>query len=308
MNLFIQINCLNEEESITECINDLPTELDGIDNIEIVIVDDGSSDRTQEVAKTLGVKHIVVHSQNRGLPSAVNSGIRYALANKADILINTDADGQYPGKHIKDLIQPILNGKADFVYAQRDMSKINHFSFLKIQLQKFGARIVSMLTGDSIQDAASGFRAMNREAMARIFLLSDFASPLETFIQAKIKKLGVHTIKIIPRATERPSRIVKSNFKYVIKSAVIILDNLIIYKPLVFFAGLGLLLTIAGVSMALYRYLLVVADPTSPHLTLLTFSLMSFVFGVFLMFLGLLTRINRANRVLLEEIMYRNNI
>jgi glycosyltransferase involved in cell wall biosynthesis len=308
MNLFIQINCLNEAESLEDCIRDLPTKLEGIDKIAILIVDDGSRDKTVEIAKKLGVTHIVSHSQNRGLPAAVNTGMRYALKNGADILINTDADGQYPPKYIPQLIQPILDRKADFVYAQRNMSQINHFSFIKVQLQKLGAKVVSILTGDSIQDAASGFRAMNREAMARLFLLSDFASPLETFIQAKIKKLGVDKITITPVETQRPSRIVKSNFKYVLKSAVIILDNLIIYKPLLFFTGGGVLLSAFGVMLAFYRYWLVLENSQSTHLTLLTFSLMFFVFGVFLVFLGLQTRINRANRILLEEILYRNNI
>jgi glycosyltransferase involved in cell wall biosynthesis len=308
MNLWIQINCLNEQDQIVEAINDLPKKIKGITNIEVLIVNDGSTDKTVETAKKAGVKHFVHHSKNRGLPAAVNSGMKYAIEHGADILVNTDADGQYKGSDIKRLVTPIIEGKANYVYGERQIDDIQHFSWLKKQLQKAGARVVSALMGLNVIDAASGFRAMDREAIAKIYLLADFASPLESLIQARMKKLGIEVVDIHPRVTERESRIVKSTWKYVVKSATIILDNYLIYRPLQFFATSGFALLLFGLIVALFRYMLVIIpNNNNSHLTLLTIAIMSFVFGVQLFFFGLNARLLRANRLQNEEIFYRKN-
>jgi glycosyltransferase involved in cell wall biosynthesis len=308
MNLWIQINCLNEEEQITEALNDLPKNIDGITNIDVLIVNDGSTDNTVKVAQKWGVKHFVHHSKNRGLPAAVNSGMKYAIEHGADILVNTDADGQYKGEDIALLVKPIVEGTANYVYGERQIDNIQHFSSLKKTLQKAGAWVVSILMGLDVIDAASGFRALDREAMAKIYLLADFASPLESLIQARMKKLGIEVIKIHPRHTERESRIVKSTWKYVVKSATIILDNYLVYRPLQFFASSGLTLIGFGVVIAFIRFLLVFQETSGSRLTLLTLAIMCFVFGVQLLFFGLNARLLRANRLQNEEIFYRNNV
>jgi glycosyltransferase involved in cell wall biosynthesis len=308
MNLWIQINCLNEEEQITEALNDLPKNIDGITNIDVLIVNDGSTDNTVKVAQKWGVKHFVHHSKNRGLPAAVNSGMKYAIEHGADILVNTDADGQYKGEDIALLVKPIVEGTANYVYGERQIDNIQHFSSLKKTLQKAGAWVVSILMGLDVIDAASGFRTLDREAMAKIYLLADFASPLESLIQARMKKLGIEVIKIHPRHTERESRIVKSTWKYVVKSATIILDNYLVYRPLQFFASSGLTLIGFGVVIAFIRFLLVFQETSGSRLTLLTLAIMCFVFGVQLLFFGLNARLLRANRLQNEEIFYRNNV
>ena len=302
MKLFIQINCLNERDSLQSTLADLPTSIEGIDSIEVMIVDDGSSDGTGELANQLGIKHVIRHNQNRGLPAAVNTGLKYALEHGADIVVNTDADNQYKGSDIKRLVEPLLRKEADFSYGERNINTITHFSAVKRYLQRVGALVVSTVIGLRIHDAASGFRAVNREAMQKLYLLSDYASPLETLIQARMKKIGIIIIPVTVNKTERSSRIVKSIPKYIIKSAVIILDNVIIYRPLLVFLGIGSFLSVAGVIMWFVRYILVVRGSDSLHLTLLVGAVFLFIAGIQLMALGILTRILRANRIMLEEI------
>jgi glycosyltransferase involved in cell wall biosynthesis len=308
MTLFIQINCLNEEENLPKVIKNLPKKIDGIEDIEILIIDDGSTDKTLEIAKKLGVKHFVSHNKNRGLPAAVNTGTLYAIQNGADILVNTDADGQYPESDIERLIKPILEKKADYVYGERQIEDIKHFSDIKKFFQSFGAFIVSLIVGIKLKDAASGFRALNKEAMQRLYLLADYASPLESLIQAKMKNLGIEIVKINPVETKRPSRLVKSIPQYVTKSAGIILDNLIIYRPLQIFFTTGILITLFGFLVGLVRLVLVRQNPDNESLTLLLIAIASIIVGSQSIFFGLMARANRANRIIAEETFYRVNL
>lgn len=307
IKLLIQINCLNEEESLPIALADLPKKIEGIDKIEVLIVDDGSRDRTVEVAKKLGVQHVLSHSQNRGLPAAVNSGIQYAIHIGADILVNTDADNQYNAQDIEKLVRPILEGRADVVYGERPIFEIAHFSKIKKLLQWAGAKVVAWVAGENLNDAASGFRALNREAICRLYLLGDYASPLEIIIQSKMKKLGFSKVPVRVNADLRPSRIFKSKWKYVVRSGAIILDNLLIYRPLQIFFSLGIVFFLSAIGITTYRLSLIKVS-SDDHLTLLIISIVGYILGIQLMTFGLAARLSRASKLVNDEIFYRQNL
>jgi glycosyltransferase involved in cell wall biosynthesis len=308
LKLIIQINCYNEEQVLEQTINELPKKLDGIDNIELLIVDDGSSDKTIEIAKKLGVEHIVKHHGNKGLPTAVNSGIFYALRTDADIIVNTDADNQYKGEDIQRLINPIIYGKCDFVYGERQINKINHFSKIKKLLQILGAKVVSHVSGFEVTDAASGFRAINKHAMRSLYLLSDYASPLENLIQAKSKKLSIQKIPILINGITRESRIFKSKFTYVKRSAKVILNNLLIYKPTETFMNLAGVFLVIGLTAFISRFTLIVGfKSTQPHLTLLIIAISGLVISVQLFIFAMQASLTSTNRKLLEQVLYKQN-
>ncbi|NJK71343.1 MAG: glycosyltransferase family 2 protein [Thermales bacterium] len=308
LKLIIQINCFNEESSLPISYKDLPKSISGIDVIETLIVDDGSSDQTGEIAAQLGVDHIIRHNGNRGLPAAVNTGVLKAIQENADILVNTDADNQYEAKDIAKLVQPIIAQKADYVYGQRPIMDIQEFSSFKKYLQLAGAKVVGWITKLELKDAASGFRAMNREAMQKYFLLAQYSSPLEGLIQAKMKKLSIKIININTNPSIRPSRLFQSKSKYVFKSATIILDNILIYRPLQTFLTLGTIFFLIGIALTSFRiYLLNFTTTSSDHLTLLMTATITYILSIQLYFLGLFARLQRANKLQSDEILYRIN-
>ncbi len=308
LKLIIQINCLNESESLPIAFKELPKKIPGIDIIETLVVDDGSTDNTSEVARKLGVNHIVRHNGNRGLPRAVNTGTLKAIQEGADILVNTDADNQYDARDIEKLVTPIVQKRADYVYGQRPIMSIDEFSTVKKYLQLLGAKVVGVITGLKINDAASGFRAMSSEAMKKYFLLAEYSSPLEGLIQASMKKLTIEVVDVRVNPFLRPSRLFKSKFKYVFKSATIILDNVLIYRPLQTFLTLGTVFLICGFFLTGYRiYLLSWTDTDSTHLTLLMGAIMTYILSLQLYFLGLFARLQRANKLVNDEILFRVN-
>lgn len=309
IKLLIQINCFNEEKTLPETLADLPKQIKGVDIIEIMIVDDGSSDNTVKVAREHGVHHIIRHSGNKGLPTAVNTGVFNALKLGADILVNTDADNQYKAKDIEKLVTPILKNQADFVYGQRPIWSHNEFSYLKKVFQNLGAKVVSKVSGVKLDDAASGFRAINRNAMQSLYLLSDYASPLENLIQARKKRLNVATVDIGVNAATRPSRLFKSIPKYIMRSARVIIDNILLYHPTKAFGSLACLALGFSALVFASRYYLRVTNYSSEnlHLSLLVVTLISGILGVQLAMFAFSARLNKANRRLLEEIMYRQN-
>ncbi len=182
MKLFIQIPCLNEESTLRDTLNDLPKNIAGIDEIQILIIDDGSTDDTLKIAKNWGINHFVIHNDNKGLASAFRSGVAYCLDNGADIIVNTDGDNQYKGSFIKDLIAPITNQNFDIVIGSRPISKIDHFSFKKKILQKLGSYVVRKVSNTTIEDATSGFRALSRSAAKNVRIIDDYTYTIDMII------------------------------------------------------------------------------------------------------------------------------
>ena len=203
MKLIIQIPCLNEEHTLPATLAELPRSINGIDSIEVLVIDDGSDDRTAEIAQLLGVDHIVQHTKNRGLGRAFRSGLDRALAEGADIIVNTDGDGQYRGQSVEQLVQPILRGEADIVIGDRQTSSKPEFSRLKKLLQSLGSHVVRSLSGVQVPDAVSGFRAMSREGALRLNILSAFSYTVEMIIQSGNKKLTVVSVPVLTNPKTR---------------------------------------------------------------------------------------------------------
>ena len=305
--LVIQINCLNEQEALPVALEALPKTLPGIDVIEVLVVDDGSSDLTRLVALKHGAR-VVRHAGNRGLPAAVNTGVLRAIELGADYLVNTDADNQYDARDIEKLLAPVVAGTADMAYGERPIMENPEFSTTKKYLQFLGAKVIGLITGLDLSDGASGFRALNREAMLKYYLLASYASPLEGLIQMRMKHLRVVTIPVRVNPSMRPSRLFKSKFKYVTKSAAIILDNVLVYRPLQTFLTLSVFFLTIGVFTTGFRiYLLNQTETTSQHLTLLMGAIMSYILGLQLLFFAMNGRLQRANRLILDETFYRLN-
>ena len=206
MKVFVQIPCLNEEETLPLVLATIPRELPGVDSVEILVIDDGSTDATIEVAKAHGVHHFVEHTGNQGLARSFRDGVNYALAHGADIVVNTDGDNQYPQAEIANLVAPIIADQADIVIADRQTSKIAHFSPFKKAMQNVGSKVVNVAAGTHLPDAASGFRAYSRDALYRLNVVTQFSYCMETIIQAGNKRLRIasHPIVTNPKTRESP--------------------------------------------------------------------------------------------------------
>src|SRR3954447_22652420 len=223
MRLVVQIPCLNEADTLPAVLESIPTEIPGIDEIIVLVIDDGSTDRTVEVAKAYGVAQFVRHSGNRGLGRSFHDGAQRALELGADILVNTDGDNQYPQDRITDLVQPILAGTADIVIADRQVHTVEHFSAVKVRLQKLGSRIVNRVAGTKVTDATSGFRAYSRDSLMLLNTITRFSYCLETIIQAGNKQLKVDSIPVLTNPKTRESRLFGSTREHVLKSAAAII-------------------------------------------------------------------------------------
>ncbi|MHC5088692.1 MAG: glycosyltransferase family 2 protein, partial [Planctomycetota bacterium] len=232
MKLIIQIPCYNEEKTLPEVVRDLPTELPGIDVIEYLVIDDGSADRTIEVARELGVHHVLPLGSNQGLANAFLRGIRYGLELGADIIVNTDGDNQYDGHSIGELIKPVVAGKLDIVVGARPIEEIEHFSFLKKRLQRFGSYVVQQFSGTQIPDTTSGFRAYSAEAAMKLHVFNRYTYTLETIIQAGHMNMRIGHVPIGVNPKTRESRLISSIPKYIRRSVSIILRSYITYKPM----------------------------------------------------------------------------
>lgn len=248
LKLIIQIPCFNEEATLPATLADLPRHVDGIDIVEWLVIDDGSSDRTVEVARELGVDHVVQHSRNRGLAAAFMTGLDAALLAGADVIVNTDADNQYVGDCISDLVQPVLQG-IDLVVGERPIEQISEFSGLKKRLQRLGSWVVRRLSGTDVRDAASGFRAMSREAALRFQVFGKYSYTMETLVQSKAEGLNVVGVPIRVNPHTRPSRLAKNMWQYLRRSGSTIVRSFAIYYPFRFFFLVGLLPFIIGVAL-----------------------------------------------------------
>lgn len=254
MKLIIQIPCYNEEKTLPLVLADLPKAIDGIDCIEIQVIDDGSTDATCQVAAEMGVDHIIRNKNNKGLARSFQRGIDHALAQQADIIVNTDGDNQYDGTTIPDLIKPIVDGSADIVIGDRNPAENKDFSLFKRLMQKFGSRVVSRLAGVEIDDSVSGFRAYSRQAAQTIHVMTTFSYTTETLIHAGQQGLAIQSVPIKTNPATRPSRLFTSIRMFVTKQAVTILRSYIMYRALRVFFLLGFFMMTVG-SVPIIRFL-----------------------------------------------------
>jgi glycosyltransferase involved in cell wall biosynthesis len=302
MKLIIQIPCYNEAATLRTSLDALPKSIPGIDELEILIIDDGSSDDTALVAKEWGVHHVVSHACNQGLAVAFMTGLTGCLARGADIIVNTDADNQYDASDIPRLIAPILSREAEFVIGARPIADTAHFSPIKKRLQGLGSAVVRLVSGTDVADAPSGFRAFSRQAAMQLNVFSQYTYTLETIIQAGLKNIPVVNVPIRTNADLRPSRLVKSIRDYVRRSMFTIGRVFIIYRPFQFLGLIGALLTISGVLLGI-RYLYFVAiGEGGGHVQSVILTAILLLMGYHTFSLAVLADLISINRRLLEEV------
>ncbi|WP_286079364.1 glycosyltransferase family 2 protein [Faecalibaculum rodentium] len=304
MKLIIQIPCYNEAETLEVALNDLPKHIDGIDEIEYLIINDGSHDNTVEVAKNWGVNYVVNFKNNKGLARGFMAGLDAALRNGADIIVNTDADNQYCGEDIEKIVRPILDGEAGMVIGERPIDQTEHFSPLKKKLQHLGSWVVRKASLTDVPDAPSGFRAYSRHTAMRLNVINDYTYTLETIVQAGRRKMAVTSVPIRTNPELRPSRLFHSMFGYVKKSILTISRALMQYKPLYCFTILGTILSLIG-AVVLIRFLVFYFQGMgSGHIQSLVIACMLITIGVVGFFFGLLGDTVAANRKILEELQF----
>lgn len=302
MKLIVQIPCLNESETLAIALADLPREVAGFDSVEWLIIDDGSSDGTAEVARRNGVDHVVRHPVNRGLAVGFMTGIEACLKLGADVIVNTDADNQYCAADIPKLVAPILNEEADIVIGARPIDDTEHFSWIKKKLQRLGSWAVRMASQTDVADAPSGFRAISREAAMRLNVFNSYTYTLETIIQAGQSNLRISSVPVRTNGDLRPSRLVKSIPSYVKRSLLTIVRVFVIYRPLALFVYIGSLLMLVGVAAGarfLYFYLV---GSGGGHVQSVVFASLFITLGVLCYMMGLIGDLISTNRKLLERI------
>lgn len=308
MKLIIQIPCLNEADTLPQTIRDLPREIPGVSTIEYLVIDDGSEDNTSEVARSLGVHHVLSLGSNRGLARAFSTGIEYSLSHGADIVVNTDADNQYCGEDIALLIRPILENKADLVVGCRPIVGHKEFGPLKKVLQLLGSWALRQLSKTSVRDAASGFRAFSRECCLRLFVYSTFSYCMETLIQAGNSGLRVASADIRVNPTTRPSRLFRSIPQYLYKSGATMIAMFILYRPGRFFLTAASLPIAAAFALGLrfiyVVYLVDMPDHSRTYIPSLILLATLSLTGVFLFFLGVIGEISKSQRRMAEENLY----
>jgi len=303
MKLIVQIPCYNEEETLPQTVADIPRQINGIDSVEILIVDDGSSDRTVEVARELGVEHIVVNKRNQGLAASFRNGLDMCLKLGADIIVNTDGDNQYAGADIPKLIAPILAGTADIVIGDRQTDTIEHFSKGKKLLQKMGSGLVRSLSGTDVPDVVSGFRAYSRDAALQMNIVSSFSYTIETVIQAGSKQLAVTSVPVETNAKTRESRLFKSIPRFVERQINTIVRMYSMYKPLRFFLLIGSILTLIGVIPTVRFLFFYFSGEGGGHVQSLILGGTFLILGFVTFLMALLADLVGFNRQLIEVVL-----
>lgn len=305
MKLIIQIPCYNEAETLEIALNELPKQIDGVDEIEYLIINDGSDDDTEKVALEWGVHYIVHFKRNLGLAKGFLAGIDLALRHGADIIVNTDADNQYCGADIEKLIRPILERKADIVIGERPIEDNADFSFIKKKLQRFGSFVVRVASKTDIPDAPSGFRAYSRKAAMRVNVHNEYTYTLETIVQAGRNKMAITSVPVKTNPELRKSRLMHSIFDYVKKSMLTILRAVLMYRPLRVFTILGTTAMAGGVAIGVRFMIFFFQGNGGGHTQSLILAAMLIIIGSQTFVTGLQADIISANRKLLEDIQYR---
>lgn len=299
--LVVMIPCLNEEDTLPTVINSIPRLIDGVHQIEILVIDDGSTDKTTEIAKAFGAT-VIRNTTTKGLAYSFSHGLEKALEMGADIIVNTDGDNQYPQSEIPNLIRPIIEKKADIVIADRQTDKVAHFSPLKKKLQKLGSWLVRTLTSTEVSDAVSGFRAFSREAAQQIHVFTEYTYTLETIIAAGKKRFVIASIPVITNGKTRESRLMKSMFSYLKISVATLIRVFAIYEPLKTFGTVGVLVSLPGLFF-IGRFILffIEGDGNGHTQSLIVGTLLTGV-GFQILLFGIIADLIGFNRKLLEQV------
>lgn len=305
MKLIIQIPCYNEAETLEVALNDLPKQIDGVDEIEYLIINDGSMDNTVEVAKNWGVHYVVNFKCNKGLAKGFMAGLDACLRQGADIIVNTDADNQYCGADIEKLVRPILDGKADIVIGERPIDDTEHFSPLKKRLQHIGSWTVRVASKTDVPDAPSGFRAYSRQAALKMNVVNEYTYTLETIVQAGRNKMAITSVPIRTNPELRKSRLFNSMFGYIKKSMLTIVRAFMMYKPLRFFTIIGSVIFLIGLILGIRFLVYLFMGQSGGHIQSLILASTLMLLGFQTFISGLQADLIASNRKLLEDIQER---
>lgn len=306
MKLIIQIPCYNEAETIASTLKLLPRRIDGVEQVEVLVIDDGSKDSTVDAARLGGADHVLCLHSHVGLARAYAAGLDACLRLGADVIVNTDADNQYEAADIPLLLEPIIKGQAELVVGDRGVATLPFFSPIKRKLQSFGSRVVSQASGLNIPDATSGFRAMTREVALHTMVLSEYSYTLETLIQAGNRKVTVASVPIHTNPPQRPSRLMRGILDYLQNSSITIIRAYSMYRPLRVFLAIGALLMVAGTALGI-RFLLLrfIFQQGAGNVQSLILAAVLLIIGFQTLVIGLVADLIAFNRKILEEILYR---
>jgi len=304
MKLVIQLPCHNEEESLPRTLADLPRAVSGIDSIEWLLVDDGSTDRSVETARAHGIDHVVSLPGRRGLATAFLAGLEAALQRGADVVVNTDADNQYRGADVEALVRPIVEGRADMVVGERPADS-KAFSPAKRFLQRLGSAVVRRISGTAVPDATSGFRAYTRDAALQLNVFSSFSYTLETIIQLGLRRARIVSVPIGVNQVVRPSRLFRSIPEFVFKQALTIVRIFVIYRPVETFAWPGVVLVVLGLVPGVRFLVLYLTGDGQGHVQSLILASLLVSIGTLLLLAAMIASVSAANRVLLEDLRLR---
>jgi glycosyltransferase involved in cell wall biosynthesis len=303
--LIIQIPCLNESATLPETLNDLPKNIPGIDIIEILVIDDGSTDDTASVAREHGVHHVIRFKRNRGLAAAFAAGLDACLKHGADFIVNTDADNQYRGADVAKLLEPLVGGHADVTIGDRNISSLKHLPIIRRILQRLGSWVVRQVSSTNVPDSTSGFRAYTREAALSMTFVSEFSYTLESIIQTGKKRLAIAHVLIDTNPKTRESRLFKSVASYVKKSAATIIRVYAMYEPLKIFTYIGIVFFGAGFAISLRFLYFYLSNAGQGHLQSLILSAVLMIVGFQVLLIGLVADVISGNRKLIEDLVYR---